>query len=59
VIRVAGTAMLSERDPLMGTGFYHGFSGWLIFLCGFGLLWLAGRTLKLLFETRLVGGGTQ
>jgi exosortase len=59
VIRVAGTAMLSERDPLMGTGFYHGFSGWLIFLCGFGLLWLAGRTLKVLFETRLVGGGTQ
>lgn len=50
VIRVAGTAVLSERDPLMGTGFYHGFSGWLIFMCGFGLLWLSARLLRTLFE---------
>lgn len=50
VIRVAGTAVLSERDPAMGTGFYHGFSGWLIFMCGFGLLWVSARLLRMLFE---------
>ena len=54
VLRVAGTAVLSERDPSIGSGFYHGFSGWLIFLCGFALLWLMGRALKVLFETRRV-----
>lgn len=53
VIRVAGTAVLSERDPLLGTGFYHGFSGWLIFMCGFGLLWLTARLLRTLFEPPL------
>ncbi|MGB9606756.1 MAG: exosortase/archaeosortase family protein, partial [Bryobacteraceae bacterium] len=53
VIRVAGTAVLSEHDPAMGTGFYHGFSGWLIFVCGFGLLWLTGRLLRTVFEAHL------
>jgi exosortase len=54
VLRVAGTAVLSERDPSLGSGFYHGFSGWLIFLGGFGSLWLIGRALKVVFETRKV-----
>ncbi len=56
VLRVAGTAVLSERDPLLGTGFYHGFSGWLIFMCGFGLLWLSARLLRKLFEPSRVSG---
>lgn len=50
VLRVAGTALLSERDPALGSGFYHGFSGWLIFLAGFGVLWLGGRGLRRCFE---------
>jgi exosortase len=50
VVRVAGTAVLSEHDPSAGLGFYHGFSGWLIFLCGFGLLWAACRLLQRCLE---------
>jgi len=55
VIRVTGTALLAERDPMLGTGFYHGFSGWLVFLCGFGLLWLCARLLRRAFESKSGG----
>lgn len=49
VARVTGTALLSEHDPALGAGFYHSFSGWLVFLCGLGLLWVAGRLLRRVF----------
>jgi hypothetical protein len=38
VVRVAVTAVLADRDPDFATGFYHFFSGWVLFLAGFGLL---------------------
>ena len=52
VIRVAGTALLSDRDPELGTGFYHIFSGWLVFLAGLGILFAATKILKRLSQSR-------
>lgn len=46
VIRVAGTALLADLDPELGTGFYHTFSGWLVFLAGLGILFAATKILK-------------
>jgi exosortase len=46
VIRVAGTALLSDRNPELGTGFYHTFSGWLVFLVGLGILLASDKLLK-------------
>ena len=43
VIRVAGTAVLADYRPEYSMGFYHLFSGWLIFVLGFGMLWLLGK----------------
>jgi exosortase len=50
VVRVAGTAVLADYRPEYAMGFYHLFSGWLVFVMGFGMLWLLG---KLIF--RLTG----
>jgi exosortase len=43
VIRVAGTAVLADHQPAFAVGFYHTFSGWLIFVVGFGMLWLLAK----------------
>jgi len=43
VIRVTGTALLADYDPAFALGFYHSFSGWLIFVVGFGMLWLLAK----------------
>ena len=43
VIRVTGTALLADYRPELATGFYHMFSGWLIFLLGFAILWALGK----------------
>jgi exosortase/archaeosortase family protein len=43
VLRVAGTAVLADINEEFAMGFYHSFSGWLVFLCGFGLLYLFAR----------------
>jgi exosortase len=51
VIRVAGTALLADRDPQLGTGFYHTFSGWLVFLVGLGILLASAKLLKKLSES--------
>jgi exosortase len=45
VLRVTGTALLADYQPEFAMGFYHMFSGWLVFLMGFGLLWLLSRFL--------------
>jgi exosortase len=47
VLRVAGTAILADYHMEFAMGFYHMLSGWLVFVLGFGLLWL---TAKLLFR---------
>ena len=43
VVRVTGTALLADYQPDLAEGFYHAFSGWLVFVLGFALLWLIGR----------------
>jgi exosortase len=43
VLRVTGTAILADYQPEFAMGFYHSFSGWLVFVLGFGALWLVGK----------------
>lgn len=43
VLRVTGTAILADYRPEFAEGFYHSFSGWLVFVAGFGALWLIGK----------------
>ena len=49
VVRVAGTALIAEHNQEYALGYYHSFSGWLVFLVGFGIVALAGK----LFHTFL------
>jgi exosortase len=43
VLRIAGTAILADYRLQFALGFYHSFSGWLVFVIGFGSLWLLGK----------------
>jgi exosortase len=43
VLRVAGTAILADYHIEFAMGFYHTLSGWLVFVLGFGILWLTGK----------------
>jgi exosortase len=43
VMRVTGTALLADYEPALAVGFYHTFSGWLMFVLGFGMLWLSAK----------------
>lgn len=36
VLRVSGTAVLADYQTEFALGFYHAFSGWLVFLVGLG-----------------------
>jgi exosortase/archaeosortase family protein len=45
VVRVTGTAVLADHKPEFALGFYHAFSGWLVFTLGFAALWLTGKLL--------------
>jgi exosortase len=46
VARVAGTAVLADYDTELAMGFYHSFAGWLVFLAGFGSLYLIAKLLN-------------
>jgi exosortase len=39
ILRVTGTAILSDWEPELAMGFYHAFSGWLVFLVGASVLY--------------------
>jgi len=43
VCRVTGTAILADARPELAMDYYHAFSSWLVFLMGFGILWLATK----------------
>lgn len=43
VLRITGTAILADYRVEFAMGFYHAFSGWLVFLVGYGSLWLLGK----------------
>ena len=45
VVRVTGTALLADYEPSFAMGFYHLFSGWLVFVVGFGMLWLLAKVI--------------
>ena len=45
VLRVCGTAVIADYHREFALGFYHLFSGWLVFLLGFGVLYLTSRLL--------------
>jgi exosortase len=39
IVRIAGTAILADYHEQLALGFYHSFSGWLVFVLGFGVLY--------------------
>ena len=39
VLRVSGTAIIADYQEKFAMGFYHAFSGWLVFVAGFGILY--------------------
>jgi exosortase len=53
-LRVSGTAVLADYDEKFAMGFYHSFSGWLVFLLGFGSLYLFCMLLGALLERKRV-----
>ncbi len=52
IIRVAGTAILADFNREFAMGFYHAFSGWLVFVAGLGLLYLTARALHATLDSR-------
>jgi exosortase len=46
IVRVTGTAFLASYNAEYAEGFYHSFSGWLVFVAGFGALWIVAKLLK-------------
>lgn len=52
VLRVAGTAILADHNQELAMGFYHAFSGWLVFVAGFGLLYACAKGLHTVLDTR-------
>ncbi len=45
VLRVTGTALIAEYNQQYALGYYHSFSGWLVFLVGFGVVAAAAKLL--------------
>jgi exosortase len=45
VVRVTGTAVLADYQTEFALGFYHAFSGWLVFLVGLAALWALSKIL--------------
>jgi len=45
VLRVTGTAVLADYQTDFALGFYHAFSGWLVFLVGLAALWALSKIL--------------
>jgi exosortase/archaeosortase family protein len=50
ILRVAGTAIIADYNQALAEGFYHLFSGWLVFVAGFGALYLIARILHALLD---------
>ena len=39
ILRVTGTAIIADYHEEFALGFYHSFSGWLVFIGGFSILY--------------------
>lgn len=46
ILRVTGTAILADWDQDLALGFYHTFAGWLVFVVGYGMLFLTTKALR-------------
>ena len=57
IIRVTGTAIIADYHEQFALGFYHSFTGWLVFIGGFALLYVFAKGLNWL--TRIFGGRIQ
>jgi exosortase len=53
VLRVTGTAILADYHEDLAVGFYHSFSGWLVFVGGFLILYGIAKGLDLLTRVRI------
>jgi len=51
VMRIAGTAVLADHHPDLALGFYHAFSGWLVFVAGTALTVVCGQVLRRLSDS--------
>jgi exosortase len=54
VFRVTATAIIADYYPPIALGFYHSFSGWLVFLAGFGVLYGVAKALHILLDRKTV-----
>ena len=52
VVRVTGTAVLADSHREFAVGFYHSFSGWLVFLLSIGILHLTSTILHRTIDRR-------
>ena len=50
IVRVAGSAVLADYNPALARGFYHSFSGWLVFLVGSLTLIAAAKAFQKVFS---------
>jgi len=50
VARVSGTAILADYHEEFAMGFYHSFSGWLVFVAGLGALFIAAKLLHRILD---------
>lgn len=58
VLRIVGTALVARQDERLAEGFYHSFSGWLVFLVGLGTLYLLGALLDALARRSTARGAS-
>jgi len=50
VLRVTGTAVIADYHEEFAMGFYHAFSGWLVFVTGFAALYGISKPLHVLLD---------
>ncbi len=46
ILRVTGTAIIADYHEQFALGFYHSFTGWLVFIGGFAILYLLAKGLN-------------
>ena len=50
ILRVTGTAVIADHHEELALGFYHSFSGWLVFVAGFGVLYVLAKGLHFILD---------
>ena len=52
-VRVTGTAIIADYHEEFALGFYHAFSGWLVFVTGFAALYGISKLLHTLMDRKV------